>query len=92
MNTIDPIAVGERLARLRDYHGINQGDFADSVNIDRSSYSKIERGTKALKADMAFAIAERWGVSMDFLYRGRLDELPRKMAESFISNRTNRSP
>lgn len=89
MKTIDPLAVGERLVRLRHYHGVNQGEFADSVGIDRSSYSKIERGAKALKADMAFAIAERWGVSMDFLYRGRLDDLPHKMAENLMSNRTS---
>lgn len=90
MKTIDPAAVGERLVQLRDFHEINQGDFADSVGIDRSSYSKIERGTKPLKADMAYAISERWGVTMDFLYRGRLTDLPRGMADTFISNRTKR--
>lgn len=89
---IDPEAVADRLIRLREYHDLSQGAFADSVGIDRSSYSKIERGTKPLKAEMAFAIAERWGVSMDFLYRGRLTELPHTLADAFMPNRTHRQP
>ena len=91
MTPIDPVAVGERLVRLREFHEMNQGDFADSVGIDRSSYSKIERGTKPLKAEMAYAISERWGVPMDYLYRGRLTEVPRRLADAFMSRRTNGS-
>lgn len=88
MATIDMPAVGDRLRRLRDYHDLNSKEFADSVGIDPSSYSKIESGKKVLKADMAFAIAERWGVSMDFIYRGRLTELPRNLAEALMTSRT----
>lgn len=62
--------------------------FADSVTIDRTSYIRIERGEKPLKADMAFKIAERWGVSMDYLYRGRLTELPASLADSLMKNLT----
>ena len=88
--TIDPQAVAERLTRLREHYEMSQGAFADSVGIDRASYSKIEKGTKPLKAEMAFAIAERWGVSMDFLYRGRLTELPHSLADAFMPTRTQR--
>ena len=90
MISIDASAVADRLVRLREYHGQGQGEFADSVGIDRSSYSKIEAGKKPLKADMAFAIAERWGVSMDYLYRGRMTELPHKLADALMSSRTSR--
>lgn len=88
MTQIDPKAVAERLTRLREYHGKSRAEFADSVEIDRSSYSKIEKGEKPLKADMAFAIAERWGVTMDFLYRGRLTELPMNLAQALMPNRS----
>lgn len=83
-----PTAVGKRLAALRNHHHMNKAHFADSVGIDRSSYIYIERGSKPLKADMAFKIAERWGVSMDFLYRGRLTELPETLANDLIKNLT----
>ncbi|WP_273281045.1 helix-turn-helix domain-containing protein [Pseudooceanicola atlanticus] len=89
---IDPIEVANRLISLRLHHGLSQGEFADSVGIDRSSYSKIEKATKPLKADMAFNIAERWGVSMDYLYRGRLTEIPRSLADALISQRTQQTP
>ncbi|MBT9383473.1 helix-turn-helix domain-containing protein [Pseudooceanicola sp. CBS1P-1] len=89
MNTFDPQEVGKRLVQLREYLRLNQGEFADTVGIDRSSYSKIEKGTKPLKAEMAYAISERWGASMDFLYRGRLTDLPHKMAEALMASRTN---
>lgn len=84
-----PIAVGRRLTALREYHGKNRADFAESVQIDATSYGRIEKGLKPLKADMAFRIAERWGVSMDFLYRGRLTELPESLADALMKNLTN---
>lgn len=83
-----PESVGARLQALREYHRLNQAEFAQSVQIDPTSYGRIEKGKKPLKADMAFRIAERWGVSMDFLYRGRLTELPPKLADSLMSSLT----
>ena len=44
----DPHLVAERLIAIRAYHDVQQGDFADSVDIDRSSYSKIENAKKVL--------------------------------------------
>ena len=86
----DPEQVGKRLQALREFRDLNQGDFARSVGIDPTSYGRIEKGLKPLKADMAFRIAERYGVSMVFLYRGRLTELPAALADSLMQNLTNR--
>lgn len=86
----DAVEVGRRLAALREYLDILPAHFADSVAIDRTSYGRIERGEKPLKADMAYRIAERYGVSMDFLYRGRLTELPPRLADNLIKNLTIR--
>lgn len=83
------IAVGRRVRALREYRGLSSAHFADSVGIDRTSFGRIEKGLKPLKADMAFRIAERWGVSMDYLYRGRLTELPGPLADSLMKNLTN---
>ena len=83
-----PVAVGLRLQALRHYHGKTRAEFADSVSINATSYGRIEKGLKPLKADMAYRIAERWGVSMDFLYRGRLTELPGDLADNLMKNLT----
>lgn len=81
-----PQAVGRRLEALRNHHGLTRAEFSKTVGIDATSYGKIEKGLKPLKADMAFRISERWGVSMDYLYRGRLTELPAKLADSLMSD------
>lgn len=83
-----PEAVGARLTALREFHEMTRAEFADSVAIDHTSYGRIEKGLKPLKADMAFRIAERWGVSMDFLYRGRLTEIPPRLADSLMHHLT----
>ncbi len=83
-----PDAVGRRLVALRKYHGMTRAEFAASVQIDPTSYGRIEKGVKPLKADMAYRIAERWGVSMDYIYRGRLTELPRNLADILMQNFT----
>lgn len=88
--TPDPVAVGFRLKVVREFYNLNAKDFAASVGIDATSYGRIEKGLKPLKADMAFRIANRWGVSMDFLYRGHLTELPRSLADSIIKSLTHR--
>ena len=82
----DPILVGKRLQALRHHHDRTRADFAESVDINATSYGRIEKGLKPLKADMAYRIAERWGVSMDFLYRGRLAELPASLADSLLKH------
>lgn len=83
-----PVAVGLRLIALREYNDKTRAEFAASVQVDATSYGKIEKGQKPLKADMAFRIAERWGVSMDFLYRGRLTELPQSLADNLMARLT----
>lgn len=89
-NTFDLREVGRRLETMREVLGINQGEFADSVDIDRSSYSKIENGKKPLKAEMAYVISERWNIPMDYFYRGRLTDLPQHLAAELRSRLTTR--
>lgn len=86
MPSFDPKAVGLRLQALREHHGMTRADFAASVEIDATSYGKIEKGDKPLKAEMAYRIAEKWAVTMEYLYRGRLTEIPPKLADSLIKN------
>jgi len=84
MNPMLPELVGQRLEALRIATGLPKGDFADTVKVDRSSYSKIIKGEKPLKAEMAFIVSERWDVAMDYLYRGRLDNLPSHLSKKII--------
>lgn len=78
-------SVAARVEALREAIGITRGEFADSVGIDRSSYTKIAKAEKPLKAEMAYAISMRWGVSMDFIYKGSLDNLPSRYESAVIA-------
>ena len=76
MPRIDMAGVGDRLEALRLAINLNRKDFADSFGLDASSYTKTSCGEKVLRSEAAYIIAERWGVSMDYLFRGRLTDLP----------------
>ena len=83
-NKIDPILVGRRLEALRSALSIDKADFADASLIDRSSYSKIIQGKKLLKIEMGFIVSKKWGVTLEYIYKGdlsglsKLDETTRK--------------
>lgn len=86
MEKIDPVRVGARLEALRAAVAMSQGDFAAVIGVDPSSYTKIKKGAKPLHSDMAYRVALRFGVSMDFLYRGVLSDLPEALRQSIIAN------
>ena len=74
---IDMDGVAARVEAVRYLSKLTKDAFARSFGLDPSSYTKVVKSTKPLKSEYAFAISERWGVSMDFIYRGDLS----KMAE-----------
>lgn len=83
--------VAARLEALRLATGLLKGEFADSIGVDRSSYSKILNAEKPLKVEMGYAVSERWGVPMDFLYRGHLLNLPDQYDKAIIAALTTTS-
>lgn len=70
-----------RVVAVREALEMGKGEFADSIGVDRSSWTKIEKGEKPLHADHAYRISERYSVPMDFLYRGVVRDLPASLAE-----------
>ncbi len=86
MPQIDMAGVGRRLEALRHALNLSRKDFSDSFGLDPSSYTKTAGGEKQLRSEAAYAIAERWGVTMDYLFRGRLAELPEHLRESILKH------
>ena len=84
MPRIDMAGVGRRLEALRLALGLSRKAFSDSFGLDPSSYTKTVDGEKQLRSEAAYAIAERWNVSMDYLFRGRLADLPEHLRESIL--------
>lgn len=86
MPQIDMPGVGRRLEALRIALDLNRREFSESFGLDPSSYTKTAEGEKLLRTQHAFTIAERWGVSMDYLFRGRMSDLPEHLRVAVLSH------
>ena len=71
-----PERVGERITAMRICLGLNKADFADTVEIDRSTLTKVEAGTKGLDIVAAARIADMFGFGLDYIYRGIMTDAP----------------
>lgn len=74
--TMRPEATGRRLVALRESLGLSQIEFCRAVGVDPSAYNKMERGIRLLPDRVAYLIAQRFDVTMDFLYRERFEAVP----------------
>ena len=64
--------MGERLKALRGNNHLTQKDMADLLDCTSSHYQKIEYGKVNISVSMLNLLAERFGVSTDYLL-GRTD-------------------
>lgn len=82
---IDDAAVGNRLKVLRLMLGLTKAEMADANGFDRTNYGRFEAGARGLPREVAFHLAERYGITMDWLYRGRWEGLSIDLAERLRS-------
>lgn len=82
--------VGRRLALLREFQGLSQGDFAASINASPSQLSNWEKGRQRLSLEGAMRVNKVYGTSLDFLFLDRRSELSASFA-SFLSERLSDS-
>ena len=61
-----------RLRELREDRGLTQAAVADYLLCDQSLYSKYERGGRPLPLELAWKLADWYGVTLDYLV-GRTD-------------------
>ena len=66
-------AVGHRLRLLRELTGLGQQDMAHRLNVSGSTWNNWEHGRKRINLTAALRLADHLGVSLDYIYRGRLD-------------------
>lgn len=80
-----PERVGERITALRMSIGQSKAQFADSVDLDRSTLTKVEAGSKGLDVLVAARIADLYGFGLDFIYRGILTDAPEALRAKVLS-------
>ena len=56
-----------RLKYLREFKGLSQGDIANAVGLNRTSVTLWEAGTRLPSLEVAVALTDLLGVSLDYL-------------------------
>lgn len=64
----------EKLAVLREKQGLGQGELAEKMNVSRQAVYKWERGTAVPSMENLILLGELYGISLDGLVNGDLEE------------------
>ena len=59
--------LGEIIVNLRERHGLNQKELAESLGMNRSILNRIENGTRPVRDDELKLFADYFNVSADYL-------------------------
>ncbi len=54
---VDPVVIGKVIARIRRERGLSQEVLSGLAGLDRTHYSKIERGLRSPTLDTLFKLA-----------------------------------
>lgn len=68
--------LGRRLRDYREALSMNQGEFATSAGLAVNTYNQWEQGKKRPDVAGATKICEVHGLTLDYIYRGKVDGLP----------------
>lgn len=80
LSEMRPEKIGARLRLIREALNLKPAEMADSLGIERTYWSRFENGRRAVTETMAAILAERYGVTLDFIILGRWSGLPLDLA------------
>ena len=61
------VAMGDKLRQARLQLGLTQGQAAEALSLSESYYSRIECGSRVLGVESLVAVANYYGLSLDYL-------------------------
>ena len=67
---MDAKLVGERIKNLRQEKKMSQQEFAEAINVACSTVSMYENGERIPRDQIKLAIANLFGVTVDYLFFG----------------------
>jgi transcriptional regulator with XRE-family HTH domain len=71
------VALGKRLAEIRERRGLKQKDLAERAGLSISFISEIENGHRNVSSEKLLRLANALGASIDYLLRG--EDAPQRM-------------
>lgn len=75
-----PIYVAKRLELFRKSLGKRQVDLAKELGWSQQKWGQWEKGRRTPNISDMIELAERYGVTLDYIYRGDMSRLPEWMA------------
>lgn len=89
--TLDKSIIGTRLGAAREALGWTQKDFAEAVELSPQAWNNWEKGRQLIPPESALRFCERFGLTMDFIYAGKLDALPTNLSKEIASKLRERA-
>lgn len=83
-------ALASRIFLSREALGIKPVDLAKELGISPARWSHYETGKRPLDIEIAVKFCTRYGLTLDWLYRGMPQGLPHDIANRILS--ADRSP
>lgn len=78
---VDKAGMGRRLTLLRLALGLNQREMAEKFNCAPPRWNSYEKGRTPIQIQEAIQLAQSYGVSLDWLYRGDPAMMPLHLIE-----------
>lgn len=70
------IVIGNRLAAIRQaFSDLDQAEWAAKHSVGVTTWNNWERGLRRIPVDQAERFCDIYGLTLDFIYRGRRDGL-----------------
>ena len=71
--------IGDRLAAVRTgFSDLSQKAWAEKNGFNPTQYNNWERGARRISVDAAEVLANKYGLTLDYIFRGRVDGLSEK--------------
>lgn len=77
----DREAVAARLKRAREILDLSKKEFAEKAGISMQTYGPFENAHRDLSLQSAKLLRKTYGLSLEFLYFGKIDDLPTRISK-----------
>lgn len=77
-DSVESIAV--RLKMAREALGLDKKTFAERAGLGQQTYGPFENAVRTITLDAAKRLRATYGLSLEFIYFGKIDDLPHKIA------------
>ncbi len=78
--------IGERLIIVRDILELSNNDLAKILSVSNSRVGNWVSGHRRFPVDYAIKLLRIYGISLDYLYDGKVSALPASMASAVASS------